>query len=309
MPAKQYRGFIGTLNNPDVHYPDVTYEDYLMEWHKQGAVFVTGQLEKGDEGTLHLQYYLHYTAKRTLVSLKTHCKHSHFQPVVINNGADAYCNKEETRQQGPWHFGIRPARNNVKGDKKRRTEELLQKGPEKALEEGDVSLGRQYLDLVAATSMYKLRKQEALAADGVRGQWLYGPPGTGKSHTARERFPDAYIKAQNKWWDGYDGQKAVILDDLDTNTLGHYLKIWTDKYPCTGEIKKGTVPLMHEHFVVTSNKSIEELFEDKVMAEAIRRRCYVHHFTVKRPESSVEDQQRKCIFASTTLNQSADSQN
>ncbi len=127
---------------------------------------------------------------------------------------------------------------------------------------------------------------------------MYGPPGTGKSHAARTKFPDAYIKSQNKWFDGYSGQNAIILDDLDTNTLGHYLKIWTDKYPCVGEVKKGTVPLLHDHFIITSNKSIDELFEaDPVMAEAIKRRCYVHHYTVKRPESLVEDQARKTIFS------------
>lgn len=43
--------FIGTLNNPDT----TTCEDYINAWHKTGtAVFVTGQLERGKEGTVHL---------------------------------------------------------------------------------------------------------------------------------------------------------------------------------------------------------------------------------------------------------------
>ena len=43
--------FIGTLNNPDL----TTCEDYLKAWHTTaGAEYVTGQLEKGTEGTVHI---------------------------------------------------------------------------------------------------------------------------------------------------------------------------------------------------------------------------------------------------------------
>lgn len=44
--------------------------------------------------------------------------------------------------------------------------------------------------------LYKIDKQEATHAEGVRGVWYYGPPGTGKSHTARQLNTDStYIKA------------------------------------------------------------------------------------------------------------------
>lgn len=49
-------------------------------------------------------------------TLKKHCGHSHFEGVKVNNGADAYCMKEDTRVEGPWTFGVRPAQLNKKGD-------------------------------------------------------------------------------------------------------------------------------------------------------------------------------------------------
>ncbi len=42
--------FIGTLNNPKVDTAE-----YLEAWYKQpGVCYVTGQLEKGEEGTPHI---------------------------------------------------------------------------------------------------------------------------------------------------------------------------------------------------------------------------------------------------------------
>jgi len=113
---------------------------------------------------------------------------------------------------------------------------------------------------------------------GTRGLWIYGPPGTGKSHVARQLSDSVYLKAQNKWFDGYNGEDVILLDDMDTNVLGHHLKIWSDKWACTGETKGGTIPLRHKLFVVTSNYSIETLYpDDMVMQEAIARRFHVIH--------------------------------
>jgi len=54
-----------------------------------------------------------------------------------------------------------------------------------------------------------------------------------------------------------------------------------DHYVCTGETKGGTVPLMHRDFVVTSNYSIDQLYEKdgEEMIQAIKRRCKVIHMT------------------------------
>lgn len=51
--------------------------------------------------------------------------------------------------------------------------------------------------------------------EGTRGEWYWGQPGAGKSRKAYEENPGAYRKAQNKWFDGYRGEKVIILDDLD----------------------------------------------------------------------------------------------
>lgn len=56
------------------------------------------------------------------------------------------------------------------------------------------------------------------------------------------------------------------------------MKIWADKWRCTGEVKGSTIPLNFKRLYITSNYSIEELFpEDQEMQLAIRRRFKVVH--------------------------------
>jgi len=104
---------------------------------------------------------------------------------------------------------------------------------------------------------YKIATTVAVEAEGCRGVWIWGEPGVGKSRYARDNYTDIYLKDQNKWWDGYMSQATVLLDDHDNPCLGHFLKIWMDRYACKGESKGSTVPLQHTTFIVTSNYSIE----------------------------------------------------
>lgn len=56
--------------------------------------------------------------------------------------------------------------------------------------------------------------------------------------------------------------------------MSHFLKLWADKWPCTGEVKNGTVPLCHKHLIITSNFTIAEVFDacKPVTIEALERR-------------------------------------
>lgn len=84
----------------------------------------------------------------------------------------------------------------------------------------------------------------------------------------------------NKWWDGYQGQKFVLLDDIDPDSakpLQRHLKIWLDRYPFIAEAKGGACSPDYAIFYITSQYSIEECFPDERTQQAIRRRCRVIH--------------------------------
>lgn len=112
------------------------------------------------------------------------------------------------------------------------------------------------------------------------GKWFVGPAGSGKSRSARSRFPDAYMKMANKWWDGYNGEASVIIDDLDTKheVLAHHIKIWSDRYAFLAENKGGALYARPTTIVVTSQYDISEIFTDPKAAAAVSRRFEVTRF-------------------------------
>lgn len=101
-----------TLNNPFEHGVESPQEWLERFFVQVKAVYLNGQLEKGAEGTLHLQYYFSCKNPVRLSSLKKCCPHSHFKVVRKDNGASDYCLKEETRVDGPWEFGTKPLKRN-----------------------------------------------------------------------------------------------------------------------------------------------------------------------------------------------------
>lgn len=275
----QFRAAISTHNNPSDW--KVVIQSY---WDTGRFKCVCGQLEMGELGTPHLQAYVLGFNPLTLGGLKKLDPHAHWEQVKKDNGAADYCMKEDTRLEGPLLFGTKPMtqkESSVKANEKKaaNNKAIIQKGALNFMNEGLIDL-KDYEKIRKALFLVQLDSSTLRDSTDVKGVWIYGHPGVGKSHKAREDYPGAYLKPQNKWWDGYNGEKSVILDDFDKlgTCLGHYLKIWADKWGATGEIKGGTIILPFEHFVVTSNYSIQDLFADDLeLQSAILRRFKVIH--------------------------------
>lgn len=278
MAPQRTRNWVFTLNN--YTHEEVEYLKSL-KIGKNHLRFLTFGKEVGTEnGTPHLQGCLSFTRVKSLNQVKKIVGHRAYLCQMKGNVRQAteYCQKDGDI----YAIGDRPLTAKEKGTKaaKKKAERnqiLLTTPLTELVATGTIALNQ--VPLLKKAKTILLQEATAYTHDSVRGLWLYGPPGTGKTTYARETYPDAFIKAQNKWFDGYVGQKAIILDDLDTPVLGHYLKIWLDKWACSGEIKGGTVLLQHHHFVITSNYTPEDLWPtDPLLVAAIRRRCKFTHF-------------------------------
>lgn len=130
------------------------------------------------------------------------------EPVKRNNGADDYCMKEDTRVEGPWEFGEKPVRRNVKTDWDQVWKDAV---------EGNMDNIPADIKVKHYVNLQRIQKDHIKVTDSkdMRGVWIWGKAGVGKSRKAREDYPEFYPKLCNKWFDGYKGEKVVIMDDLD----------------------------------------------------------------------------------------------
>ncbi|AEM05802.1 REP 2 [Rodent stool-associated circular genome virus] len=96
--------------------------------------------------------------------------------------------------------------------------------------------------------------------------WIYGTTGSGKSRLAeaycrKVAGEDYYFHAPGslKWWDGYEEQSAVILDDLRRRHLREvggfsYLLRILDRYDCQIEVKGGFRKNKYNLVIITGQR-------------------------------------------------------
>jgi len=243
------------------------------------VVWLRGQKEIGaGTGRPHWQLFASFKRAVRLAAVKsTFGARIHAEP-SRSEAAEAYVFKDDTAVAGTrFELGSKPMKRNSKTD----WDEVRIKAIEGRLDQIESSVFVPHYRNLKLIAMDNMVAPDPL--NGCAGLWIYGPPGTGKTHFAREHYGQSlYLKAQNKWWDGYKGQKNVLLDDFDCrNLLSHHLKLWADRYPFTAECKGSSISIRPEKFIITSNYLPEQLIDDPMCAAAVRRRFYFIHIPMR----------------------------
>lgn len=118
--------------------------------------------------------------------------------------------------------------------------------------------------------------------DVTCGLWIWGATGTGKSHSVITQHPGRYIKLINKWWDGYQGQEVVHIDEIcpdHTQWMAYFLKLWCDKWPFAAEVKGGAIQIRPKLIVITSNYTPQQMgFREEDYPALARRMRVVQKF-------------------------------
>lgn len=109
----------------------------------------------------------------------------------------------------------------------------------------------------------------------IRAFSLVGTAGTGKTRLARSYFGECFLlpppTANRVWWDGYQGEKTLVLDEFYGWLKYSYLLRILDGHPCQLEVKGGFCWALWETVVLTSNKHPSEWYEAGLTPALARR--------------------------------------
>lgn len=263
---KPCRNYVITYNN----YPSTELLDDL------DCVYMAYSHEIAPTtGTPHLQGFCRFKNAKTLsavIKLLPGCHIEQMKGTWEQN--KVYCSKKGTQEL--IERGTPPLFNDDKGRcQQLRYFNALEAAKVNDLDTIDPDMITRHYSTYKRIAMDYMTKPEPL--DGTCGLWISGPPGSGKSHAVITQWPDRYIKPLNKWWDGYQGEEVVHLDEPNPLQCNNaywpaYFKLWADKWPFMCEYKGGSRQIRPKKLIVTSNYTIEQMGFNEIDTEAIKRR-------------------------------------
>ncbi|AYP28860.1 MAG: putative viral replication protein [Cressdnaviricota sp.] len=246
--TSQARNHCFTLNNP--REDD---RERILAWKCKYVVF--GE-EKGEEkGTPHFQGYVEWSSPKRLETLKQMDTRIswHIRAGTATQAAD-YCKKgEQTKAEytllktaGP-NYGknaVVHEHGTISAQGKRT--DIMDVGQQVVAGVPLTEIASKYpctwiryckgiKDLKATLMQHRTERPEV--------HWRYGVAGVGKTHVPAMLYPDYYDKDGTQWWDGYEQQSCIIIDDFDGKWPFRDLLRLLDRYKYQGQYKGGYVKI------------------------------------------------------------------
>jgi len=257
------RAFCFTWNNyPDDHAEilDSLEPRYLLYGYERAPT----------TDTPHLQGYLYFSNQRSVVSLRARLPGCH---LVCARGTHAqnivYCTKSGDYRE----IGERPIDSVERGtseiDRWTAAREAAKEG---RLEDIPADIFMRTYSTIRRIQIDYMPRVSNL--EGVCGTWIHGIAGCGKTRAVHSAYPELYQKPCNKWWDGYQLEPVVLIDDFDVYhvALAGELKHWADFAAFIAERKGGSLRIRPQKVFVTSQYTIEEIWQDPQTRDALNRR-------------------------------------
>lgn len=256
--GKQGRRWCFTINN------DETNGDQLLQTFSapnlpNGVRYVVWQQERGELGTLHLQGFIEFTANwrmRRVVDLLGGHAHVEIARGSAQQNRD-YCTKEQSRVKGPFEFGQIAENGGGKGKPLQQATQMINEGKSlkqvaAALPEVYVRNGRGLRELKNALAKKTLRKVKVICIIGGTGigktWWVYN-----NNHWGIDEIYKPLYGNSGMWWDHYEGEKVLFLDEFKAQIPLQKLLQILDIYPFQSEVKGSSISAAWETVVICSN--------------------------------------------------------
>lgn len=219
-------------------------------WSTKDIRYSKGQLEKcGVAGRLHWQFVVCFNRKCRLAGVKVRLGNGVHAELSRSAAANNYVCKEETSQGRRWVWGTLPMKRNSETD----WDNIKKKAKEGRLDSPSIPAN---VFVCNYSSLKKIKMDFMKGSEQERAAYVFwGETGAGKSKLAWEQAGlDAYPKAPTtKFWDGYQGENHVVIDEFTGQVEITHLLRWLDRYPVLVEQKGSGCVLRATRFWITSN--------------------------------------------------------
>lgn len=260
------RGWCITLNN----YTDAEYVHLLSI---DSVYSIVGKEVCPITGTPHLQAYVYFKAQKTMSAVKMQVPRAHLEAAKGNHEQNRqYCSKDNNyveKGKLPAHGERNDIKSAIATMKERGVKAVCEDHPEIMVK---YSRGMLYVRDQVCPVPKRSCKTHLMV--------LQGPTGSGKSRLAAELAgEDVYYKPRGEWWDGYQQQSTVIIDDFYGWLQYDELLRLADRYPHKVPFKGGYHEFTSKLIVITSNLDPEEWYKFEnysARLPALKRRICVH---------------------------------
>lgn len=265
--ALKSRHWCFTLNNWD--------DDDLLKLADFHNRYLTYGFEVGEKKTQRLQGYCEYHNPVTMKRLKVDVSpRAHFEPRRgTQKQAIDYCHKD-----GNWiEYGEKLPGQGHRSDLEEVATKVLAKTPLSSIAADHpiewIKFNRGITSLANTQATPKWREVLVLV--------YCGETGTGKTRRAM-REESVYKLNQNTngtlWFDGYDGETTLLIDDFYGWIKYGELLTLLDGYPYRCQIKGGHMWAKWDTVIITSNKAPDEWYTFQDLSALKRRICAVRYF-------------------------------
>lgn len=241
---------------------------------------------------IHMQGFVQFNTPRAMSTVKNligNEPHVETMKGTVDQ-AVAYCRKDESRLFGPYQLGEAPSGGQGKRSDLEALRDHVKAGHSNfVIFEEDARHARNVKAIDAMRFAYMEQESDRRHKD-VTVLVFYGATGTGKTWTAVEMSGDDYFIAEcpsqrgsKLWFDGYRGQKTLILDDFSGDYCSlDFLKRLLDHYKLRVEIKGGEVWSTWTTVIITTNYMPETWYTNSMHPpnlEPLKRRLdHIYEF-------------------------------
>lgn len=274
------RAWVFTINNPGPADGDL---QEILEGCGD-VKYAIWSLEEGEENhTPHYQGYVRFGQPKRFHFMQTLFPRARLATAKGNDEQnETYCSKNPL--EGPFVIG-EPKRPGKRSDWASIKEMCKKRLPDDQIaEEFPGHFARNYQGISRLKSVFQAPREGKPSI-----YVIYGKPGVGKSYYVRNSLFDnnrIYNKPPNtEWWDMYDGEESVIMDDFKGGVRFTSLKVWLDEYDFICQVKGGHVKPRFKELAITTNYMPKTWYDfTKHPWEALERRVthWIHFYAFKK---------------------------